>query len=298
MLTTFKEVVTYEEAFDKAGLNWKVTKEPLLTHSGLVVPDSYAVVKENGSREVLSTVGGRYQIIQNHEEYDFIKALTETDGLIIKQAGYFNGGKRTFFSLALPKNILIANIPQEEHEIRLTISSSHDGSSPLVIQIGAFRLICSNGMMVSVGEKNEYRIRHSLNALQKIAQARESLKMSWDYVNSLQKVSASLIERSFTSEEMERMALKLLGYTEKDGEEAATRTLNQARQIVNTFANAEDLGHVRNTRWAALNAVTHYIDHEKPVRGALDEREGKRLENSLFGRGSIMRQEALELLTV
>jgi hypothetical protein len=48
---------------------------------------------------------------------------------------------------------------------------------------------------------------------------------------------------------------------------------------------------VAGTRWAALNAVTELVDHE---RGRSDN---TRIESAWFGTGAVLKNRALELLS-
>jgi hypothetical protein len=61
-------------------------------------------------------------------------------------------------------------------------------------------------------------------------------------------------------------------------------------QLFNGAAIGSDIDGVRGTRWAALNAVTELIDHE---RGRTD---GTRMESAWFGTGNAIKNKALELL--
>jgi phage/plasmid-like protein (TIGR03299 family) len=292
----FDTPVSFDEAIVEAGLDWSVSQEGVYTKDGIEIPDYSAIVKENGVREVLSIMGSRYKAIQNAETFDFLRTLTEEKELQIVSAGSFRGGRLVYIQSKLPKSVVIGGLEQEKHEVLLTAATSHDGRIPLTLVAGMIRVICQNTLMANLKEQNNFRIRHTGTALGKVAQAREALKMTWSYVNELQEVGSDLMKKTFSGEEMEVLAKKLLGFKNEKDEEASTRIMNQVKKMVDTFNTAEDLGHVRNTKWAALNAVTHYLDHERSVKGPQEEREARRMESSLFGPGASVRQEALELL--
>jgi phage/plasmid-like protein (TIGR03299 family) len=295
-IVRFDEATSLEEAIQKAELDWNVKAEEVFTKDGVSIPDYQAIVKENGAREVLSIMGSRYKTIQNKETFDFLQELTETKELQIVGAGGLRGGRLVYIQSKLPKDVIFGGLNRERHEVYLTAATSHDGSIPLVIVAGLVRIICQNTLMANLKEKNQFRIRHTSNSLNKVAQVREAMKMTWNYVNELQGVSESLIKKTFSSSEMEALTKKLLSFKEEKDEEASTRIQNQVNKIVNNFNEAEDLSHVRGTKWAALNAITHYLDHEKSVKGPVDQREAKRFESSIFGSSATVRQEALELL--
>lgn len=58
----------------------------------------------------------------------------------------------------------------------IVITNSYDKSSSIKIQLGVFRLVCSNGLVVGKSF-NEYRIRHVGNALDKCMSAISSIKV-------------------------------------------------------------------------------------------------------------------------
>jgi hypothetical protein len=58
----------------------------------------------------------------------------------------------------------------------------------------------------------------------------------------------------------------------------------------------QDMPGVRSTSWAALNAVTEYVDHHRSTRGHTDfDRRSRRLESAWFGSGSRLKSKAWTL---
>jgi Domain of unknown function (DUF932) len=54
-------------------------------------------------------------------------------------------------------------------EMRLMITNSHDGSSAYRMQVGLHRLVCSNGLTVSVGDFEYVSIRHTAEDIEEQA---------------------------------------------------------------------------------------------------------------------------------
>jgi hypothetical protein len=69
-----------------------------------------------------------------------------------------------------------------------------------------------------------------------------------------------------------------------------TKGYQRIVELFNGAAIGADIKGVAGTRWAALNAVTQLVDHE---RGRSDN---TRLESAWFGTGNALKQRALELL--
>jgi len=81
---------------------------------------------------------------------------------------------------------------------------------------------------------------------------------------------------------------------------------DQDHRIVKAYESTLDLlnhptntvGGIQGTAWAAFNAVTYYVDHERVIRGSLERQDDRRLDGSWFGTGAELRQRAYQLLTV
>ena len=70
-----------------------------------------------------------------------------------------------------------------------------------------------------------------------------------------------------------------------------TKGYKRILELFDGAAIGADIKGVAGTRWAALNAVTQLVDHE---RGRSDN---TRLESAWFGTGNALKQRALELLS-
>ena len=80
---------------------------------------------------------------------------------------------------------------------------------------------------------------------------------------------------------------------------------DQDHRIVKSYETTLDLlnhptntiGGIQGTKWSAYNAVSYYVDHERPVRNG-PYADDRRLDASWFGNGAELRQRAYDLLTV
>jgi hypothetical protein len=58
----------------------------------------------------------------------------------------------------------------------------------------------------------------------------------------------------------------------------------------------QDIPGIRHSAWAALHAVTEYVDHRRTTRGQSNfERASRRLQSLWFGSGSRLKQQAWDL---
>ena len=85
----------------------------------------------------------------------------------------------------------------------------------------------------------------------------------------------------------------------------SSRSMNVRRQLGRNYSmdSRQAIPSTRGTMWAAYNAVTQYVDHERPSRGhTTQERDANRLNAAWLGSGAQLKAEALdkalELVTV
>jgi phage/plasmid-like protein (TIGR03299 family) len=280
--------MTAREALDAAHLsNWNVRKMPLqvpqkpiitddgvTTPSPLVVPDYYATVRTNpvhGGVDVLGVVGSKYEPVQNEASCELLDAITDESGAHFETAGALRGGRETFITMKLPNAMVFdgRDGSQDRTEFYLAALNSHDGSSAWRGLITPVRIVCANTQSAAIGSaKAGFSIRHTGGAKASIAEARAALKLSWRYIDAFEAEAAALYATPMDTDEMRRFANKLL-----DVDAAATApTLRNRREkasgIVKLWTSSPTVAPIARTRWAAYNAVTEYLDHIVPVRGA------------------------------
>lgn len=73
------------------------------------------------------------------------------------------------------------------------------------------------------------------------------------------------------------------------------RKLNQFTALSNAYRTTIAEGTPAGTAWAALNAITRYVDHDRSTRGGASEGEA-RLLSSQFGSGAALKEKAMGLL--
>lgn len=280
--------MTAREALDAAHLsNWNVRKmalqvpqKPVLTDDGvttpspLAVPDYYATVRTNpvtGGTDVLGVVGSKYEPVQNEASCELLDAITDESGAHFETAGALRGGRETFITIKLPNTMVFdgRDGSQDRTEFYLAALNSHDGSSAWRGLITPVRIVCANTQSTALGSaKASFSIRHTGGAKASIAEARAALKLSWRYIDVFEAEAAALYATPMDTDDMRRFTNALL-----DVDSAATAaTLRNRREkasgIVTLWTSSPTIAPIAGTRWAAYNAVTEFLDHLAPIRGA------------------------------
>jgi len=99
--TKLEKVATSEEAIIAAGLDWKVTKEPLFLKNGTMIESSYATVRED-NHNVLGVVGRVYEPLQNKGAFQFFDAVVGIKEAMYHTAGALGNGECVWILAKLP----------------------------------------------------------------------------------------------------------------------------------------------------------------------------------------------------
>jgi len=281
--------MTAREALQAAHLaGWNVRKmalqvpqPPVLEATGvsapapLAVPGFYATVRTNpitGGLDVLGVVGSKYEPVQNEASCELLDALVDqSGGAHFETAGALRGGRETFVTMKLPTAMVFDGVDgsADRTEFYLAALNSHDGSSSYRCIVTPVRIVCANTQAAAIGSaRASFAIRHTGGARTSIQQARDALKLSWRYVEAFEAEAARLYAQPMDTEQVRGFAERLFDVEAAGTEATARHRRDHARGIVTLWTSSPSIAPIAGTRWAAYNAVTEYLDHVVPVRGA------------------------------
>jgi hypothetical protein len=252
--------MTAEELLSNAQLaGWNVRKVPVgqvtdpVTGQPVVTDEDFLVVRTNpvtGKPERLGRVGRDYQVLQNEDVTGFLQTLVDESGAIFDTGGSLNGGRRVFITMRLPEPLMVGGFDQLD--LYLAAFSRHDGWGSFVTVATPVRVVCANTERAALANHaSKFTVRHTGNVAGRIAEAREALKLTWKHG--------------------EAFAADRLHPLPSDAKELAKRNHDLTmRDLEYLFAQAPTQEPIRNTRWAAYNAVTERLDHKSPVFGSRD----------------------------
>jgi Domain of unknown function (DUF932) len=118
------------------------------------------------------------------ERYAFVPTSVVVDGMrnagfepySVRQAGTRIEGKREFTKHIIrfrPVNNTLTVVG--DTAVEAAVTNSHDGTSQYELGLGAFRLACLNGLMVSEGIADIVKIRHTGNIIQDVIEATQRI---------------------------------------------------------------------------------------------------------------------------
>lgn len=305
--TGVEEALTADQALEMSGQDWEVVTRPMyfkqvvdweMTYQP--VPNAQVVIRRD-TKAVFGVVGSRYTPLQNRDAFRFADGLVAAGGAVFTTAGTLFGGKKTWMQLTLPGDL---NVGKDKLRKKILLTNSHDGTSAFQVKAVLERVVCWNTLSFALSEAgSSFKARHTSGILSKVNDAREVLGLAEVYFEMLMRGIEGIVEQKM--EEYE--ALEYFGQVyELDPDKLMKdQPAGKRMAVVASMALFKDgRGNVGETKWDALNAVTEYLDHVRPVGGLAtagvkgEAEVSKRLEHSWYGEGVGVRQRAWELLQV
>jgi len=287
--TKLEKAATAAEAIAAAGLDWRVTKEPIYLKDGRMIPGRYATVRED-NRSILGSVGEVYRPLQNKEAFSFFDAVVGSKEAIYHTAGALGQGERVWILAKLPGEIVVTK--QDVTEKYLLLTNTHDASSAVAMLFTPIRVVCQNTLNVALEAGAERQtVRHTVNMGLKVADVAHGLGIVHQRFEAFGEAARAMTGAKMGGEAW-REFLRGCGIIPADEAKAlTTRTQNIVNEIGALFekGRGNDLPGVKHTAWGAFNAVAEYVDYARSSKG--DKEEG-RATSLLFGSGAKLKQRA------
>jgi len=317
--TEIPELLGAEEMIKAAGLDWNVEKWPMAmtepfgadraAAAAIVrgertpiiqkVDDFVATVRRvEGGVVQLGVVGSGYKPIQNSEAFNFLDGLG--DQVKFDVAGSIYNGQR-ICALGRVGDFRIPGTDDQNIEY-LLLCNDHAGKMALRCFFTTVRVVCANTMTLALnqGKGEGITIRHNGDVRVKMAQAQKVLIASRDVFTDWTAKAEALAKKQLTDRVMQDVWKALIPDPApkiEDGKEVAvstSRAQGVRSELTRLFdeGTGNDMSGVKGSAWAALNAVTEFIDHGRNVNGD----QNSRVASAWFGQGASMKQEAARLL--
>jgi phage/plasmid-like protein (TIGR03299 family) len=286
---------TAQEAIEAAGLGYDVALRPLLTADGTPVPMRKAVIRTD-SGEALGVVGKAYVPVQNRDAFEFLDAVVADGGLRYHTAGALGHGERIWLLAKLPGSIRVNDTDDFVNKF-LLLSNTHDGTTALRVFFTPIRVVCANTLNLAERRNVDQgiAIAHKGDLSTKIDQARQVLGLASRFFNEAEAKINLLASHEPTPAQLERYFESVMPNPEGSDPTRAKNIREAFHRIFETGIGL-DMPGVKNTTWAAYNAVTEWVDHHRPTRAKTPEaRTSRRLQSSWFGSGASLKSRSWEL---
>ena len=281
----------------EAGMNWQIKESPVRFMADSIgslgsihsFPEQ-KVLYRSDTKEALSVVSQRYQVVQPRDVLEFYRDLTEISGYELETAGVLKGGKK-FWALARTgqSTTLKGN---DQVDGYLLLATSCDGTLATTATPTTIRVVCNNTLTIAVnGATQAIKVPHSTRFDAQAVKQQLGIAVSqWD---GFMYRMRTLAERKVKSHEAMNYFLRVLCDAQPAMGEVSTlsneRALKKVQQLYDGQGRGAELEAAKGTAWGLLNAVTEYVDHERRARST-----EYRMDSAWFGQGAVIKQRALD----
>lgn len=319
--TVVSSAPSSREAFRLAGLDWDVETRELF-YSGIgdagqpiynPIADRVATVRADTGL-CLGVVSRNYQIVQNSELFTWCDQLVGSGDVRYESAGALKDGRIVWVLARLPeKHDFITDGDQLARY--LLMYNSHDGSNSVTILPTSVRVVCWNtisladpsiqadaaadssatqAIAANRGRGGIIRINHTRNLRMKLDDARRILQRADATFDAFAEQARKLAQVRITQAQFEAFLEELVP-TPATGLVPTGRRKTRER-ITDLYLNGAEQETCRGTAWGALNAVTHFIDHDWSSRAKDPQaRKSNTLYSVWFGNAGGFKEEARKL---
>lgn len=313
-----------DEQRRKAGLDWAVREAETYFKRSLG-DGNFEMVPFDGKKTLYRSDTGAPLSIMSAEDYhpvqpaaifELYQEIAKAIGATLETAGGLSGGKRIWALLRVSDGAEIVN--RDRVRPYILLATSYDGTMATIAKFTCIRVVCNNTIQMSVGYQDRngtyrensserddtragreqvVRILHSTKWTDEVAKnVRLTLGIAGDAFERFVIETRALAGRTMDDVAADEFITKLLEpyyrpSTNPNARVKSVRDTKGYRRIKELFdGEAKGADMVGKTRWAMLNAVTEFVDHE---RGLSDN---SRLESAWFGTGNALKERARVLL--
>lgn len=238
-------------------LDWSVRTEGIQTVSGIEVPESQAIIR-NDTSKVLSIRGEGYHPYQNEELMELLFRVSNKTGLEIHRGGFFGEGEKVFIQLK-SDDLKLGN---DRIEGYLTGINSFDGSTSLAFGPTSLTISCRNTFFGAFRQMTT-KVRHTKNMGLRVEDICQKLEVA---LNDEKEIFTNIVKLSETPidkiirDSVTRQLFKVPKDVElTDEKQISTRTRNQmSRFYIDMNGELKEKG---DNLWGLFSGVTKFTTH-------------------------------------
>lgn len=270
-----EECKSMDQVLKASGLDYTVEMRPVFMDAGgaakyrVEIPNRFVTVRTSDDHPY-DVVSDKFEIIQNREAFDFVNFMGE--GLTFEKAGETANGM-VYIIGKLPE----VSILGDAFTPYVLFRNGFNGKTKITAAISPLRIVCQNQFNFAFkNTANAITIRHVRNAEAKLEEARETLRMTADYMEQLNLMAEHYAGMKISESRLERIVKYMFPIPEDTAINAfKKKNLEDQRAAFINAHNQDDNANFRGTAWGLVNAYTDFITHKEPAGKREDRFEGK-----------------------
>lgn len=260
-----------EEVMKKAGLDWTVSKKPLLWEGK---PTLYHTITRDDTNALLGIVGGNYVPVQNSEAFSFVDELIP-EGVTYEKVGVCKGGSKIWLLAKMPETTILG----DAFDPYVVFMNSQDRTSSAKACMTPVRVACQNTLNLAFkNASRKWIFRHSNSINVRLEEAKNTFISASNYMSALSAEIEELAMIKVSPQKFNYLANEL--FPIKDN--STTKKQEEQMLLRDSLRDAylaDDLGNLKGTAWGVLNAVSDLTMHRELRKGSTEESYANRMMN-------------------
>lgn len=261
-----QDAPTVHEAIRLAGLNWTVSRRPVM----VVNPDGtqteavgYKSIVRDSDESIFGILSEDYTPLQNSEAFEFFNPFVEKGLATFETAGSLRGGRNVWILAKLNKAPIEVGKGDAVNKY-LLLSNGHDGGMAVRIGFTPIRVVCANTLAISHNSKDSrlIRVMHSKSVGQRVEQLQEVINAADARFEATAEQYKELSKHNVNKKDLEKYVEIVFGLQDERKELAKDRMMADITRLFET-GRGQDLKAAKGTYWGLYNAVTEYLSYER-----------------------------------
>lgn len=273
-----------EQVLRASGLNYNVVKRPLYfgdswgdenPHNELI--NRFVTVRESDNHPY-DVVSDKFEIVQNRDAFDFVNYMGS-------EVSFEKAGETATGMVYVIAKLPDVDILGDAFTPYVIFRNGFNAKVKITAAICPLRIVCQNQFNFAFrNTENTVTIRHVQNAEQKLQEARETLRMTADYMTELHQMAERYAGVQISEFQLQRFLREAFPMDGIENMNPFKRNrLEAARTAFIKAHNADDNSNFRGTAWGLINAYTDFITHQVPQGKTETRFEGKFVQVTFGG---------------
>ena len=266
------------QMMQKAGVDWEVEQQKIVTESGIEIKDKVALVRTSDNT-LLDVTGKDWKPVQNEEAFTFFSEFVAAGDMEMHTAGSLKEG-RNVWALAKVKESFDV-FGEDRVDSYLLFSNPHQYGKAVDVRFTPIRVVCHNTLTFSLqnASKNSVKVGH--RTAFDADTVKETLGLASEKFAKYKEMAQFLGSRKITAEALIQYYNDVFPTTSRKEEKTPVVVYDDlskaAKMCYDALETQPGAEYAAGTWWQAFNSVTYYTDH---LQGRNSE---NRLHNQWFG---------------
>ncbi len=278
--------LTPDQFMVTAGLDWKVTKEKLVTPQGVIVPNKEALVRTSDN-SVLDVVGTGWNPVQNSEAFEFFNDYVVAGDMEMHTAGSLKNGQMVWALAKTKESFELFNGDQTDNYFLFT--NPHQFGKSINIRMTPIRVVCNNTLTLSLSKESDKMVTVNHRKAFDPDMVKEQMGIAREKMEQYKSMAEFLGGKRYTADNVIQYFNEVFGAPAKEKvDNVIPFTSRNAKIAYENLDTQPGANFAQGSWWTAFNSVTHMTDH-------LQGRENdSRLQSAWYGRNRKVKLNALD----